>query len=154
MVLNALFTARRDKPEVDESDVRASVHKAANIVVSEVFGAYNHRHPKAQAVSRRLFPHLPEVFPYGELHKSFNRFARREYLELDDFIDMLIEIGAIGRVVGDSGRYVLGQFQYNYDGPLAVSSKAMLCIHPAFRVIFPHEPGEPVSRVWPVGTEH
>lgn len=98
-------------------------------------------------------PNLPEVFPYGELHKAFNRHARREYEELQDFVEMLFDIGAIGKVVKMSERYVKGQFQYNYDGPLIPSSQERLCIHPAFRVMFSDSPSSDVPRVWPVGVE-
>ena len=88
---------------------------------------------------------------YGDLHKAFNRHARREYEELDDFIEMLFEIGAIGKVVEISKRYILGQFQYNFDGPLIPATNDKLCIHPAFRLMFPDNPGTPQSKVWPVG---
>ena len=127
------------------------MQEAAHILVSEVFGAYNHRHPAASRVCRRVLPNLPEVFPFGDLHKAFNRHARREYEELDDFVEMLFDIGAIGEVVKTSGRYLEGQFQYNYDGPLIPSSNEQLCIHPAFRLMFPDKPGSTVSRVWPIG---
>ena len=153
LILNTVFASNRYRDQIEEADIRTGVQQAAHIVVSEIFGAYNHRHPKASRVSRRVLPNLPEVFSYGELHKAFNRHGRREYEELQDFVEMLLEIGAIGKVVETSSRYVMGQFQYNYDGPLIPSSNDRLCIHPAFRVMFPDSPRATVSRVWPVGVE-
>lgn len=153
IILNCLLSKGRDGQIVVEQDVRAAVQESAHLIVSEIFGAYNHRHPKASAVSRRVFPHLPEVFSFGDLHKSFNRFGRREYVELEDFVDMLVEIGAIGKVISTSDRYVSAQFQYNYDGPLVLSSNDHLCVHPAFRVLFPNSPRPDPSRVYPVGVE-
>jgi hypothetical protein len=150
LILNTLFYAHREHAEISEQDVRAGVREAAQIVVSEIFGAYSHRHPEASEVSHRLFPYLPEVLSYGDVHKRF-KFVRRVKQDVDEFFDMLIEIGAIGRVVDRSGRYVRGQFQYNYDGPLVVASHDMLCVHPLFRAVFHSDP-QP-SRVWPIGVE-
>jgi len=126
---------------------------AVDIVLREIFGAYNHLHPAASNISQRVFPDLPEVFSYGELHKAYNRFGKREGLELGDFVDMLIEIGAIGRVVEKSGKYVLGEFQYNYDSLLVASSKSVMCMHPIFRLMYPNSSLRMPSSVWPIGVE-
>ena len=153
LILNNVFAAIQHRENVAEIELRTGVQQAAHVVVSEIFGAYNHRHPRALRVCRRVLPNLPESFPFGELHIAFNRHAKRDYAELEDFVEMLFEIGAIGKVVEVSSRYIIGQFQYNYDGPLIPSAKDRLCVHPAFRLMFPDKPGVATSRVWPIGVE-
>lgn len=57
----------------------------------------------------------------------------------DDFFDfkrMLIEIGAVGRVVSESDRYVQALFEYTVPHQLVTSTDDGLCIHPLFTEIF------------------
>jgi hypothetical protein len=150
LILNTLFCAHEGADDISEAAVLTGVAEASQIVVSEVFGAYSHRYPEAFSFSRRLFPYLPEVFPYGDLQKHC-RVAGRGKQDYYECLEMLIDIGAIGRVVDDSKRYVRGQFQYNFDGPLVVSSHDKLCVHPLFRAVFQSEVHHRPSRVWPIG---
>lgn len=153
MILNTVFAAHQHREYITELQLRAGVHEASRIVVSEIFGAYSHRHPRASRVCTRALPNLPEMFLFGELHKAFNHHAKRYFEELEDFVEMLFEIGAIGKVVEISDHYIAGQFQYNYNGPLVHSSNEQLCIHPAFRLMFPDKPDLVASRVWPIGVD-
>ena len=154
IILNTIFSAKEDTLEFTENEFKEGIIQTSHIVVNEIFGSYNHKHPNASKVCRRVIPNMPEVFKYGEIHKAFNRYARRDYDYLEDFIDMLFDIGALGKVVDISDKYIHGQYQYNYDAPLVASDGDKLCIHPVFRLMFPDKPGVPYSRVWPVGVEN
>lgn len=153
-ILNALFYSHQEfgpGATISEREVLDCVYETAPVIVNEIFGAHRHRHPNASTVCRRLLPYLQETFSYGELHKLSHRF-KREYSDRDDLFDMLVDVGAIGKVVGMSGRYVLGQFQYNHDAPLVITSQDKLCVHPLFWAAFQGDAAKrQLSRVWPIG---
>ena len=151
IILNTLFSKRQAQERVTEVQLQEDVREAAQIIVSEVFGAYNHRYPRASRICTKVLPNLSETLRFGDLHKAFNRFAKREFEELQDFVEMLFQIGAVGRVVGTSTRYIKGQFQYNFGAPLVAYSNEQLCIHPVFHAMFSRDSQSSVSRVWPVG---
>ena len=62
LILNTVFAAQQNNKRFSDVEFREGVQQASHIVVNEIFGAYNHRHPKASRVSRRVLPNLPEKF--------------------------------------------------------------------------------------------
>ncbi|MES9884946.1 MAG: hypothetical protein ABW185_29230 [Sedimenticola sp.] len=152
LILNKVFYEYSATTEVSEKSIHAAVIDAGHIITQEIFASYNHRHPKASEACSRALPHLPEIFKYGMLHKQFNQSGKAlGYSDRFNYIKMLIDIGAIGKVVDNKGKYKIGQFQYNYDSHLSVSENDMLCVHPIFRVMFPYGPQENLSSIYPAG---
>ena len=49
-----------------------------------------------------------------------------------DIIRILAQIGALGRVVDETERYFVGEFEYTLSDRLIVHSEDVLCIHPVF----------------------
>lgn len=122
------------KPEA----VRDGIAAGEEILTSEIFSAYQGRHPNAENVCRRCIPDLPMVFSYGELHQNYTRFGKKA-LNSDDFYDfrtLLIEIGAVGRVLEETDRYTIGLFEYSSPHKLVVSTNDSLCLHPLFASVF------------------
>ena len=123
------------------------IKDAQHITVNEIFAAFLYRYPKANEVCSRALPQLSESFTYGELQRIYLRTGKGHYESFSDFLQMLTDIGVIGRVVSSTPSRIVGQFQYNVENRLMFSSKEKLCIHPIFREGL----GRGLSSVWPIG---
>lgn len=154
LILNKVFRVYSATKKLDERVIHGAVIEAGHIITQEIFASYNHRHPKASEACSRAIPNLPEVFEFGKLHKQFNRTGRSlGFEDIFNYIKMLVDVGAIGKVIDNKGKYITGQFQYNYDSHLSIADNDLLCVHPIFRVMFPHGPQETLSTVYPVGLD-
>ncbi len=98
-------------------------------------------------------------FRNGDLHRTFNRtgIAKTTGLEYFEFKEMLIEIGALGRVMHVTDRYVEAEFDYTLPNPLFPGHHDALCVHPLFSRVFQSRvggDGETVGRaVYPFGSD-
>lgn len=152
LILNKVFYEYSTTTKLEAKTIHTAVIDAGHIIIQEIFASYNHRHPKASEACSRAIPNLPEIFKFGMLHKQFNYSGRAlGYNDRFNYIKMLVDIGAIGKVVDKKGKYTIGQFQYNYDSHLSISENDMLCVHPIFRVMFPHGPQGSLSTIYPAG---
>ena len=52
------------------------------------------------------------------------------------FKRMLIEIGAVGRWMNDTARYVEAEFEYTAPNRLNVSDDERMCLHPLFAGVY------------------
>jgi hypothetical protein len=153
LILNKVFSEYYIPEKLNSLAIQSSVIDAGHIIIQEIFASYNHRYPTASEACARALPHLDEIFQFGMLHKLFNRSGKAlGFTDRFSYIKMLIEIGAIGKVIHKKGKYTIGQFQYNYDSHLSISENDILCIHPIFRVMFPHGSNSN-STIYPSGTE-
>lgn len=106
----------------------------------------------------RCIPELPFRFEVGKLHEVFNKHGKKA-MGTDDFEDfrrMLIEIGAVGRVLGETERYVTGLFEYTVPHRLVTSTDDELCLHPVFLKVFSAKKpplGGTRKTVYPFGTD-
>ena len=146
---------RTNAPVVCADDLLAGVHETEETIVQELFGAYKPTYPRARQVCEACLPELPQSFPQGALHKVFNRHGKAK-MHSDDFAEfrkLLVEIGAVGKCLGKTERYVEGEFQYTLPNQLSISVAEELCLHPMFMRVFngPHRleqgPGRPAARL-------
>jgi hypothetical protein len=76
----------------------------------------------------------------GELHQVFTRHGKAVFggEGMFEFQRMLIEIGALGRVIKgkETDVYIQGNFEYTVAHELTISHDDQLCIHPLFSGIF------------------
>jgi hypothetical protein len=76
----------------------------------------------------------------GELHQVFTRHGKAVFGGdgMFEFQRMLIEIGALGRVIRgkETDVYIKGNFEYTVAHELTISYDDQLCIHPLFSGIF------------------
>lgn len=119
-------------------DIQKGIREVEGRLVQEIFSAYSYVHPKAREACSKCFPELHHKFSNGDLHQVFNRYGKAalgtdEYFE---FKKVLIEIGAIGRVLSETEKYIQVEFEYTTPHRLVVSSDDMLCIHPLFCEVF------------------
>lgn len=158
LILNAVFRESLFEKKFSALSVSEATLYAGHVICQEIFASFNHKYPLAAEACYRTLPYLPEVFPYGNIHKEFRHHAKAlGFSDLFEFLQMLIDIGALGRVVEKTiaeergTHYIQGQFQYNFDSPICVSSYDNLCIHPIFQIMFPGRQQNGRSCVYPVG---
>lgn len=123
---------------ISEDAVRKGVREVEDMIVQEIFVAFEGQYPLAKVVCEGCIPELHNKFTQGDLERVFRQEGKKLFQsdEFDDFQKMLIEIGAIGRVLDDKGRYIQGQFEYTVPYKLVTSTDDLLCIHPLFSEIY------------------
>jgi hypothetical protein len=90
----------------------------------------------------------------GDLHRVFTRHGKAVFGDnLFDFQRMLLEIGAVGRVIPgkETDVYIKGNFEYTVQHQLTLSQEDELCVHPLFSGIF-NGGGRHDKPVYPYGS--
>ena len=69
-----------------------------------------------------------------------------------ELMSLLTEIGAVGRVVGQSEKYYEGVFEYMVPHKLVVSNRDSFCVHPVFTEVYnvesEFEGAKPIYTFW------
>ncbi|RJP52806.1 MAG: hypothetical protein C4583_06065 [Anaerolineaceae bacterium] len=160
MLLNSIFkrtgiTQILNPFPVREEKIIYGIRQVEERIVKEMFGAFRMIHPTAEEVCKRCIPELEHVFSPGRLRQVFNRHGKVVFNggEFFAFQQMLIEIGAIGRVVSDinSDLYIKGKFKYTVGHELTIGNDDNLCIHPLFSGIYSSD-GRRERPVYPDGS--
>ena len=151
IILNAIWQRKRrlngnnGSQKISVEAITQGVNCVEQRLVREIFVAFKAVYPNARETCEQCFPELQHVFSIGDLERVFRRHGKRA-METDDFYDfkrMLIEIGAVGRVVEESDenttesdRYIQALFEYTVPHQLVTSTDDGLCLHPLFTEIF------------------
>jgi len=160
MLLNAIFknpglTSRLTPFPVSEERILNGVRQMEDFMVREIFVAFNLIYPTAEETCRRCLPELGHKFTMGDLHRVFTRYGKAVFGNdnLFDFQRMLLEIGAIGRVIpgNERGLYIKGNFEYTVSHELSISQEDELCVHPLFSGIY-NSGGKQERPVYPYGS--
>jgi hypothetical protein len=143
MLLNSTFRGSSSGPTtfpISEERILAGVRKVEEFIVSEIFVAFKLIHPTAELTCKRCLPELGHKFSVGELHQVYTRHGKAVFggESMFEFQRMLIEIGALGRVIKgkETDVYIKGNFEYTVAHELSISHDDQLCIHPLFSGIF------------------
>jgi hypothetical protein len=129
---------RINDPVATADHVLGGIHQTEETLIQELFGAYKPIYPRAREVCQACLPELPQKFEQGLLHKIFNRHGKSK-MHSDDFTEfrrMLVEIGAIGKCVAETERYLEAEFEYTVPNQLSLSVEEELCLHPMFMRVF------------------
>jgi len=160
ILLNSIFknsgmTSRLTPFPVSQERIINGVRQMEDFMVREIFVAFNLIHPTAEETCRRCLPELGHKFTMGDLHRVFTRHGKAVFGSdnLFDFQRMLLEIGAIGRVIPGKERdlYIKGNFEYTVEHQLSLSQDDELCVHPLFSGIF-NGSGKQDKPVYPYGS--
>jgi len=141
-ILNGIMQRNRElgnEPlEVTEEAIVEGVGRVEELLVAEIFSAYSAVHPRARAACRRAIPELDLSFSDGDLHRTFNRTGIAKTTDLDffGFKEMLVQIGALGRVMRRTDRYIEAEFDYTLPSTLYTGHGDDLCLHPLFSRVF------------------
>jgi hypothetical protein len=145
MLLNSIFKGLNSPPgsnpfPISEEKIITGVRRVEEFIVSEIFVAFRLIHPTAEITCKRCLPELGHQFSVGELHQVFTRHGKAVFGGdgMFEFQRMLIEIGALGRVIPGKEKdvYIKGNFEYTVAHELTISHDDQLCIHPLFSGIF------------------
>ena len=161
MFLNSIFkksgvTQTLNPFPVNERRIIAGVRQVEELIVSEIFSAFNMLHPTAEATCERCIPQLKHTFSMGELQETYTQHGKSVFggNSFFEFQQMLTEIGAVGVVLpgSESNKYVKGHFAYTVGHQLSISYQDTLCLHPLFSGIYrgPDRGGRPV---YPYGSD-
>ena len=143
ILLNSIFKSpggnSRHFP-VSEERIVNGIRQVEDFMVREIFVAFNLVYPTAEETCRRCLPELGHKFTMSDLHRVFTRHGKAVFGSdsLFDFQRMLLELGAIGRVIPGSERdlYIKGNFEYTVSHQLSIGQDDELCVHPLFSGIF------------------
>jgi hypothetical protein len=143
MILNAIC-ARKNRYSkstgffLDEPSINKGIADVEEGITLEIFNAYQATHPKAKDVCTDCLPELQHKFSIGDLERVFRTHGKKAMgsNEFGDFKRMLIEIGAVGKVVGETEKYIQGSFEYTAHHKLVTCTDDELCLHPLFTEVF------------------
>ena len=159
MLLNSIFKGLGAAPgsnpfPISEDKIINGIRKVEEFIVSEIFVAFKLIHPTAEITCKRCLPELGHQFSVGELHQVFTRHGKAVFGGdgMFEFQRMLIEIGALGRVIRgkETDVYIKGNFEYTVAHELTISHDDQLCVHPLFSGIFSNS-GRRDRPVYPYG---
>jgi hypothetical protein len=141
MLLNSIVKSSGNTSfPINQDRIVNGIRQVEGFIVSEIFVAFKLIYPTAEETCKRCLPELGHKFMMGDLHRVFTRHGKAVFGSdnLFDFQRMLLEIGAIGRVIPGKEKdvYIKGNFEYTVAHELVLSQEDELCIHPLFSGIF------------------
>jgi hypothetical protein len=146
-VRNRVITGDGKFVKFEPEAVVSGIQDVENTLCQEIFSAYRSTYPGAEAACTRCLPQLPFRFRNGDLHSVYNRHGKTADF-ISDYEDLrrtLIGIGALGRVVKETGTYIEGEFNYSFDEELNLRGDDPLCIHALFSRVFNQSAGATAS---------
>ena len=159
ILLNSIFkgekTSQGSYPfPLDEAKILAGVRDVESRIVKEIFVAFKLNYSTAEDVCRKSIPELAHTFSVGELHKVYTRHGKSVFQgdNLFEFHRMLMEIGAIGKVIQgkSTDMYIQGSFEYTVGREIPVNHDDEMCLHPLFSGVYGTDNTE--RPVYPYGT--
>lgn len=155
--LNTIFSLAISRTgsvlELEARDIVNGVRAAEDLIVGQILEAYRRSDVDILVLCKSLLPHLTNVFDSQTLDKGFARMGKKNKFGKSntELLQLLIEIGAIGRVTRMTQRYAEGLFEYMLPQRLTATPSDRYCVHPAFTAIFGvrrAKGGVPVYTYW------
>lgn len=160
MYLNSIFEKQQkldltEYPKISETAVKNGIASIEHRLCQEVFSGYQSIHPTAKAVCEACIPELSLCFTHSEAQKVFTRHGKKSSGARDywEFRRLLIETGIVGRVVGETDRYIIGRFEYTEPHKLVVSTEDLLCLHPVFAEVYNFRSKGVTKTIYPYGCD-
>jgi hypothetical protein len=122
--------------------VISSIYDMEPIIAGEIIQGFKYVYPFAENLSKTMFGSFPTVFTYDQLEDKWRKVGRafvRKHeadFELVQLTEMLLRMGIIGTVEGETERYVEAEFAYHKLIPPAVGDRDEFAIHPVFSRYF------------------
>jgi hypothetical protein len=160
MLLNSIFRSSGGTKAlmpfpISQERIVNGIRLVEEYMVNEIFVAFKLIYPTAEETCKRCLPELGHKFTMGDLHRVFTRHGKTVFGSdnLFDFQRMLLEIGAIGRVIPgkETDLYIKGSFEYTVSHQLVLSQDDELCIHPLYSGIY-NGAGRQERPVYPYGS--
>lgn len=160
MLLNSIFRNSGGPQNmapfpISQDRITNGIRQMEEYMIGEIFVAFKPTFPTAEETCKRCLPELQHKFAMGDLHRVFTRHGKAVFGNdnLFDFQRMLLEIGAIGRVIPGKEKdvYIKGNFEYTVSHQLNLGQDDELCIHPLFSGIYKSNNGKD-RPVYPYGS--
>jgi len=118
---------------IDSAHVRSGVFEAEELIFEQIMDAYSGVERNIRQACTETLKELNTTFEWGDFDKVAPRVVRQiGVLNRTELFSLLTEIGAIGRVAGETEVYRDGVFEYMVPHKLVFSDRDKFCIHPVF----------------------
>ena len=150
-----------DRPQIDASLVVSRVRACEPRIVDQILTSYSTIWPDAGQILESVLPTVGEnIVAYSDLHAVFNRRGIEGRMGVDNFLDflrMLSQLGAVGRLTKSHGTYVTALFEYSEPSKMIYRPGDSICFHPVFtdkyRIISADKLPDTYKPVYPLGTD-
>lgn len=124
--------------DIDPRHIRVGTTTAEVRVVNQILESYTSPFRNPREACDRTLRELKSVFTWSEFDQVAGRVVRQipGVSDRTELMAMLTEIGAVGRKVDETEKYVVGVFEYMLPHQLIFSERDTFCIHPVFSEIF------------------
>jgi len=121
-----------------EAKILAGVRDVEERIVKEIFVAFKLNYPMAEDICKRSIPELAHKFSVSDLHKVYTRHGKAVFYGRNrfEFKHMLMEIGAIGKVIETTEIYIQGRFEYTVGHEIPINHDDEMCLHPLFSGVY------------------
>jgi hypothetical protein len=119
--------------EIDGKNIVDGTFESENEIKAQIVDAYKATVPLAADACTQILPELKTLFTWDEFTNVVNK--RKDALAAIDRTEVmqaLIEIGAVGKFIGETERYNIGIYEYMVPHRLPISQMDKFCVHPLF----------------------
>ena len=120
---------------IQSSYIRNGIRQAEPYIFAQIIEAYTTPEHQPQQACEGVLKELNTTFSWSEFDKVSPKVTKLGIPGVSngpELMRMLTEIGAVGRVVGESPRYREGVFEYMLPNKLSFSEIDRFCVHPVF----------------------
>lgn len=147
--------------EVDEQALRAGIIEGEEILVQGILSSYRTTYELPDDALKKIRGKVPNVLSRREFHTIYNRSGIKQLngMQFSEFAELLVGIGALGRVTGETDRYYEATFFYTHEGRLEVpvEDDQLVAFHPLFSRYLncrsAKNEARPAKAVYPYGSD-
>ncbi len=122
--------------DVPEGALVAGVVAGEKILAQGILSSYRTTFEMPDDALKKLVGRVPNVLSRSHFHNIYNKAGVKKVngLQFTEFVDHLVKIGAVGRVMRETERYFEATFYYTHEGRLEVpvDDHEKLAFHPLF----------------------
>ncbi len=124
--------------DIDSVHINSGVFHLESTVRDQILEAYNTSFRNPREACERTLKELKTVFDWNEFSAVAARIIKSlaGVTDRTELMSVLTEVGAVGRVVGDSEKYQEGIFEYMVPHKLIFSDRDKFCVHPVFSEVY------------------
>lgn len=152
-ILRRSIKVDRDPAIVVERNIVEGVFEAENTIKAQILQAYRTPYEHADEACNQLLRELPTHFNWQQFDFVVSKRSDSiKSLDRWELMELLIEIGAVGRFISETDRYFIAVYEYMVPHRLNVSLRDTFCIHPVFTETYgankSYEGVKPVYTYW------
>lgn len=141
--------------DINSGHINSGVFHVESTVRDQVLEAYRTTILSPREACERTLKELKTIFNWSDFSVVAAKVSKTGILGVTDrteLMSLLMEVGAVGRVVGESEKYKEGIFEYMVPHKLIFSDRDIFCIHPVFSEVYNvnknYEGVKPIYTYW------